>query len=94
MKVEPVAARDDAGLAFAVTVTDAQGASTHVVTTSRDEVARLAGGRPAADLMTAAFRFLLDREPRQSILRRFELSVIGHYFPDFEQALPAYLNGV
>ena len=34
--------------------------------------------------MRAAFDFLLTREPRESILRRFDLPVIGRYFPEWE----------
>ena len=35
-------------------------------------------------LVRAAFDFLLTREPRESILRRFDLPVIGRYFPGWE----------
>jgi hypothetical protein len=37
----------------------------------------------------AAFNFLLDREPQESILRRFELPVIELYFPDVPAAMAA-----
>jgi hypothetical protein len=40
----------------------------------------------------AAFRFLLDREPKESILRRFDVTVICRYFPEFEHELPSYLS--
>ena len=39
----------------------------------------------------AAFRFLLEREPKESILARFDISVVSHYFPEFEHELPRYL---
>jgi hypothetical protein len=39
----------------------------------------------------AAFRFLLEREPKESILARFDVSVIARYFPEFERELPRYL---
>jgi hypothetical protein len=31
----------------------------------------------------ASFEFLLEREPASAILRRFDLDVIGQYFPDY-----------
>lgn len=31
------------------------------------------------------FQFLLDREPKESILRHFEVTVISHYFPEVER---------
>jgi 2-polyprenyl-6-methoxyphenol hydroxylase-like FAD-dependent oxidoreductase len=34
----------------------------------------------------------LDREPKESILRRFDVTVISRYFPEFERELPHYLS--
>jgi hypothetical protein len=31
---------------------------------------------------------LLDREPKESILGRFDAMVISRYFPEFERELP------
>jgi hypothetical protein len=42
--------------------------------------------------LEAAFRFLLDREPKESILSRFDVTVISRYFPEFERELPRYLS--
>ena len=36
-------------------------------------------------------RFLLDREPKESILGAFDMGVIRRYFPDFDDAFPIYL---
>ncbi len=36
-----------------------------------------------ADLVRSSFDFLLEREPATSILRRFRLSQIADYFPDY-----------
>ena len=41
--------------------------------------------------MRAAFDFLLTREPRESILRRFDLPVIGRYFPEWEAEVASRL---
>ena len=38
------------------------------------------------------FDFLLTREPRESILRRFDLPVIGRYFPDWEAEVASRLS--
>jgi hypothetical protein len=38
-------------------------------------------------MIEAAFRFLLAREPKESILARFDVSVISRYFP---QASPHF----
>lgn len=34
-------------------------------------------------LVEESFRFLLEREPKESILGSFELSVIERYFPEY-----------
>ena len=78
-------------LVFAVEVAEGRGATRHRVTVSAADCARLAGGAPAQRLIEAAFRFLLDREPKESILSRFDLSAIARYFPDFERELPGYI---
>ena len=57
----------------------------HVVTVSRSDLARWGGGGPVEGLVTRSFEFLLEREPPGSILRRFDLSVIQHYFPEYDQ---------
>ena len=49
------------------------------------------GPAPPEHCVKAAFRFLLDREPKEAILSRFDVSVISRYFPDFETKLPRYI---
>jgi hypothetical protein len=67
--------------AFRVTV---DGGTEHVVEVPDDYVARL--GLADVDrirLVRASFEFLLEREPKESIMRSFELSVIERYFPEY-----------
>ncbi len=80
-------------LRFDVTVAEGAGESRHEVTVSAADLARLtASGQSPTQLIEAAFRFLLDRESKESILRRFDLTVIARYFPEFERQLPRYLS--
>ena len=76
---------------FAVTVSDGRGETRHRVSMSRRTAARLAGARTPEECLEAAFRFLLDREPKESILASFDVTVIARVFPDFEERLPGYL---
>jgi hypothetical protein len=79
-------------LAFEVVVREGKGESRHHVTMARDTYERLTAGKHAPErLLEAAFRFLLDREPKESILRHFDVTVISRYFPEFERELPRYL---
>ena len=80
-------------LAFEVVVSEGKGETRHQVMMSREACERLTGGKHAPErLIEAAFRFLLDREPKESILGRFDVSIIARYFPEFERALPNYLS--
>jgi len=81
-------------LVFEVVVRDASGESRHHVTISRATCERLTAGKHAPErCVDAAFRFLLDREGKESILGRFDVTVISRYFPEFERELPSYLSG-
>jgi hypothetical protein len=40
-----------------------------------------------ASLVERSFAFLLERESNTSILRQFDLSVIGRYFPEYEHEM-------
>jgi hypothetical protein len=43
------------------------------------------------ELIQKSFQFLLEREPKESILSRFDLSVISRYFPEFEREIKKML---
>ena len=62
--------------------------TTHDVTVQPAYVTRLTEDRWSAEqLITQSFEFLLQREPNTAILRRFELPVIGQYFPEYEREM-------
>ncbi len=71
-----------------VTVTGGGTSTNHAVTMTAADIARLApGGATPDDLVRRSFEFLLAREPKESILRQFDLPVIGRYFPAYEAAI-------
>lgn len=73
-------------------VTIEQGStSTHEVTVGPAELALVGEGVSAEQLVEASFRFLLDREPKESILPRFDLSVIARYFPEYPDKIGHYM---
>jgi hypothetical protein len=59
----------------------------HQVTLTRDLLAHLAPGEQAESFVRRCFEFLLEREPKESILRIFDVGVIGRYFPEFEKTI-------
>jgi len=79
-------ASDGRGWTCDVTVAVEGGSTTrHAVTVAQSDLERLdPGARDPHLLVDASFRFLLEREPAESILRSFDLPVIGRYFPEYE----------
>jgi hypothetical protein len=73
---------------FRVQVVESGTKSTHEVTLDPQDHARLAGDTAEPEkLIRKSFEFLLEREPKESILARFDLSVIRRYFPDYEREI-------
>lgn len=68
---------------YRVTVEEGESRTTHDVTVTADDIERYASGASPEQLVEASFRFLLEREPKESILSRFELPVIERYFSDY-----------
>ena len=78
---------------FEVVLPAPKGDTHYQVTMSSADFEQLSGGRATPEgCVRAAFQFLLDREPAASILRRFDISVIGRYFPEFRPEFPRYLG--
>lgn len=76
---------------FMVEVTEGPSRSTHRVTVRAADLESLGGGSTAEGLIEASFRFLLDRETKESILSEFDLSAIGRYFPEYPDRIGDYL---
>jgi hypothetical protein len=73
---------------FSVRIDDDDGSSTeHEVSVSAEDLKRLGAGRTPDSFVRACMKFLLEREPKEQILHSFDVSVIGSYFPGFEQAI-------
>jgi hypothetical protein len=74
--------------AFEVTVKEGLGETHHRVTLRKADYERLSGGKADPEaLVSESFRVLLEREPKESILRSFDLTVIGRYFPEYEREM-------
>src|SRR5262252_6585366 len=91
--IEVKRTREGDPLEFEIIVRVGASETRHHVTMARDTCDRLTAGRHTPErCIEAAFQFLLDREPKESILRRFDVTVISHYFLEFEHELPLYLS--
>jgi hypothetical protein len=73
---------------FEVTVKEGLEKTHHRVTLRKVDYERLSGGKAEPEaLVSESFRFLLEREPKESILRSFDLTVISRYFPEYEHEI-------
>jgi len=88
--VEVLCEPADTGWRCRVTIADGSGRSAHDVTVAFADVLRFAPGTEAAQierLIRDTFDFLLEREPKESILRQFDLSVVERYFPEYPRII-------
>ena len=73
---------------FRVRVIEVASETAHQVTLDPKDYAKLAGATVEPEkLIRKSFEFLLEREPKESILSRFDLSGIGRYFPEYEREI-------
>jgi hypothetical protein len=78
----------------AVSIDDGRGTSAHHVTVATEDATDLAAVADQSDverLVYETIAFLLEREPKESILSAFDLTVVGRYFPEFEAEIRSRL---
>ena len=76
---------------YAVTIEERGTKSVHEVTASEKQAGLLCDDCAPAKLVEASMHFLLDREPRGSIMSQFDLDVIAQFFPEYPTAIREYL---
>jgi hypothetical protein len=81
------------GSKYQVVVDENGTATSHEVTVWPSDVQRYAPESTPEELLRASFEFLLEREPKEAILRRFELPVIERYFPEYRARIAALAAG-
>lgn len=79
---------------FRVRVREASTTTSHIVTIRPEYCQKLTRGSvTAVELVRRSFEFLLEHEPKESILAEFDLAVIQRYFPGYEQEIRRRLTG-
>ena len=71
------------GEQFRVEVDEGATQTSHDVTATAADLQKYGGGATPERLIRASFEFLLEREPKESILTSFALPVIERYFPEY-----------
>lgn len=82
---------DTADMAFDVEVAEEGTSTSHRVRLSREYCQAITEGKIAPPrLVEVSFVFLLEREPKESILSSFNISVIPRYFAEYEKEIKRY----
>lgn len=84
------------GWKFRVGVQEEDSKTEHTVTMQKEFYALMSddSGASPEDIVEQSFEFLLEREPKESILRQFDIAVIGTYFPEYAAELKKKLKVV
>ena len=82
---------DKDSIVYRVEVIEEDSKTTHKVELNRDDYQNFTDGKiPPEELVQCSFEYLLDREPKESILSSFNVSVISHYFPEYAREIISY----
>lgn len=80
------------GDVWRVEVAEGGSSTEHRVTVTDEHLERFGAGADAERLLRESFEFLLEREPKESILGRFELPVIERYFSEYPEEIRRRLS--
>ena len=73
---------------YEVVIREGSSSTTHTVSLTSETRDQLGvSDVDGARLVEESFRFLLERESKESILARFELTVIARYFPQYPEEI-------
>lgn len=73
---------------FAVEIAEGDSTAHCEVTVTDNSFRKFAPDRSSKkDLVRESFEFLLEREPKESILSSFEIGVIEKYFPEYPEQI-------
>jgi len=79
---------DGEGFEFRIAVEEAGSRTLHQVTLTRRDHEELGGeGESPEQLVRRCFEWLLEREPKESILSRFDIQEISRYFSSFRDEI-------
>lgn len=76
------------GWEFVVSIGEGDDSTTHEVVLDNDYYQGLTEGRiTPKELVRRSFEFLLKNEPKESILKSFNIKQINDYFSDYEEGI-------
>ena len=70
---------------FNIIIEDEKGKTQHSVSMSKDFYKSLDLDIEPWKIINETFRFLLVKEPKESILKEFDITIVSYYFPEFKE---------
>ena len=89
-EIDIIEKKTNDGWDFQVTISG-DGTTVHQVTLSKNYYEKISPGLTPGKLIRASFKFLLEREPKEMILSKFDLQIIANYFPNYEKEIRKYM---
>ena len=87
IQIQPTGENEE-GFSFSVAIDEAGSRSTHQVTLSRRDHRELGIETESPDqFVRRCVEWLLEREPKEAILSRFDIRDISQYFPRFSEEI-------
>ncbi len=80
------------GWRFEVVVEEGGGRTEHRVSMGRDFYKSLETDVEPGKVIEESFRFLLERESKEMIMREFDVTVISSYFPEYKEEMKKRLG--
>ncbi len=76
---------------FSVKISEKDSSTKHKVTLDNNYYTKLTNNKIPKELfIEKSFEFLLEKEPKESILSKFDLRTISEYFYDYERKIKEY----
>ena len=75
---------------FEVVIKENGSSSTHTVEMKKGFHKNLNTDTNPEGVVKKSFEFLLEREPKESILRSFDIEMISNYFPNYSQKVKEF----
>ncbi len=77
---------------FKVVIEESNTSTSHQVSMTKEFYKKLKTNSTSQKIVKHSFQFLLENEPKESILSEFDISIISTYFPDYLKKLKKSLN--
>ncbi len=83
---------ENGGWEFKIVVEEESSRTKHRVRMEKDFYENLETEIGPEEVVQNSFEFLLEREAKEMILSEFNITVIGKYFPEFEEEIKKRIN--